>query len=278
MTLGTAVGGSVFPEHTVSATMPAEATENKIHEDGVARTFGFRGALVPGVTLYAWMTHPVVAALGADWLERGTFAARFTKAVYFGEPATVRARLRSDGADSAAIETSVVDAAGVVCATATMTLAPCPGAPVPDIASYPGAPLPDERPRVSREVLAVTPVLGTPVLALDTDTASAFLERVRETLPLYSGPRARAHPGLYLQEANRALSRNVVVSPWVHVESEGRHLGALFVGERLETRGRVARLFERKGHQLVELDLLLLADGTRPVAHVRHVAIYQLRS
>jgi hypothetical protein len=28
----------------------------------------------------------------------------------------------------------------------------------------------------------------------------------------------------------------------------------------------------------VELDLLLVADGTRPVASIRHVAIYQLRA
>ena len=45
--------------------MPADTTENKIHEDGLARDMGFRGGLVPGVTVYAWMTHPVVAALGA---------------------------------------------------------------------------------------------------------------------------------------------------------------------------------------------------------------------
>jgi hypothetical protein len=49
------------------------------------------------------------------------------------------------------------------------------------------------------------------------------------------------------------------------------------VGERVTTRGRVARVFEKKGHRFVELDLLLVADDARPVMLVRHVAIYELR-
>lgn len=82
MNLDALVLGAVLPEHRVSATMPADAVENKIHEHALARQLGFRGGLVPGVTVYAWMTHPVVAALGPAWLERGTFSARFARPVY----------------------------------------------------------------------------------------------------------------------------------------------------------------------------------------------------
>jgi len=35
-------------------------------------------------------------------------------------------------------------------------------------------------------------------------------------------------------------------------------------------------LFERKGHGFVELDLLMVANDTRPVLHVRHTAIYDI--
>jgi len=276
MNLDTLVAGAVLPEHRVSASMPADAVENKIHEDALARQLGFRGGLVPGVTVYAWMTHPVVAALGRAWLERGTFRARFAKPAYFGETITITAGVaaREDGA--IAIETRAVNGAGEICATAAMRLPGGPGAPAPDVTAYPAAPLPAERPPVSRELLAARTVLGTPELALDLATARAFLARVREPLPLYEGEAAPAHPGLYLEQANRALSRNVLVSPWIHVESGGRHLGAFRVGERLETRARVTSLFERKGHEFVELDLLQVAEGTRPVAHIRHVAIYRL--
>jgi len=176
----------------------------------------------------------------------------------------------------AAIETRVLNEAGETCAVGTMAL-PSGVTLAPDVAAYPAAPLPAERPRVSRALLETSPLLGTAEILVDEATARAFLERVSETLPAYRALRGPVHPGLYLEQANRALSRNVLVSPWIHVESEGRHLGTARVGERLETRVRVKRLWEKRGHEFVELDLLQLADGQRPVASIRHVAIYQLR-
>ena len=269
--------GAVLPDYRASAKMPAEPSENKIHEDDLARAMGFRGGLVPGVTVYAWMTHPVVDALGPAWLERGTFSVRFAKPVYFGEEAIVGASVAARTEETVTLQTRVVNGHGDVCATATMGLPLGPTPAPPDVAAYPAAPLPAERPQVSRELLASRRVLGTPELLLDEPTAQAFLDKVGEPLPIYGGATALAHPGMYLEQANRALSKNARVSPWIHVESEGRHLSVARVGERLEMRARVKSLFEGKGHEFVELDLLLVGDGTRPVASIRHVAIYQLR-
>src|SRR2546426_11403968 len=53
--------------------------ENKIHDDVTARRYGFPGALVPGVTVYAYMTQPLAAVFGAAWLVRGTANVRFKK-------------------------------------------------------------------------------------------------------------------------------------------------------------------------------------------------------
>jgi acyl dehydratase len=277
MNLDRLVVGAELPPYRASAAMPEEAVENKIHEDGLARAMGFRGGLVPGVTVYAWMTHPVVEALGTAWLERGTFATRFAKPVYFGENVTVRARLAERTDASVTLHVRALDAGGETCATATMGLALGPAAPPPPVSAYPAAPLPSERPPVSRALLAGRTVLGTPEQVLDEGAARAFLDRVSEPLALYRDPGAPAHPGLYLDLANRALSRNVRVSPWIHAESEGRHLSVPRIGERIEARGKVKSLFERKGHEFVELDILLVAGGARPVASIRHVAIYQLR-
>jgi hypothetical protein len=61
------------------------------------------------------------------------------------------------------------------------------------------------------------------------------------------------------------------------VGSVVRHLGGARVGETLATRGRVRSLFEKKGREMVELDLLIVAGpSARPVAHIRHTAIYRL--
>ena len=278
MSLDALVVGTALPEYRVSATPTHDGWENKIHEDGLARAFGFRAGLVPGVTVYSWMTHPVVAALGGAWLDHGTFSVRFAKPVYFSETVTVRASVAAHSRDEITIQTRVVNEQDEVCATATMGLPLGPLLPLPDPAAYPAAALPAERPLASRAYLEQRAVLGTPQLILERAVADAFLGKVGENLSMYREADGPAHPGIYLEQANRALDRNVRVSPWIHVESHGQHLSVLRVGERLETRARVKSLFQGKGHEFVDLDLLLLAEGARAVASIRHVAIYQLRT
>ncbi|MGH9139401.1 MAG: hypothetical protein ACRD0G_20510 [Acidimicrobiales bacterium] len=84
---------------TVVAHNTATASANRIHADEVARQFGFRGGLVPGVDVYAYLTHPAVAAWGLAWLERGTMHARF-QASRGAVPASVAAPASSSATSS----------------------------------------------------------------------------------------------------------------------------------------------------------------------------------
>jgi hypothetical protein len=69
----------------------------------------------------------------------------------------------------------------------------------------------------------------------------------------------------------------VKMGPWIHVGSVVRHLGGARVGTLVATRGKVRSLFEKKGREFVELDLLIVTgDAARPLAHVLHTAIYRL--
>lgn len=277
MTFESLSAGTVLPEFHVSAPAPTEPHENKIHEDDLARQYGFKGGLVPGVTVYAWMTHPVVEALGAEWLERGAFETRFAKPIYYEEPAVIRAKVAARHVDSVTIDVAAYNSVGEVCGTAAMTLSRGQLPSPPAVGGYAVAPVPVERPRVTRAYLESLKVLGTPELELDGRAAGDFVARFGETLALYAGAGAPAHPGIYLDLSNRALDRNVRMSPWIHVESRGRHWSAARVGERLAMRGRIQSLFEKKGHEFIEADLLLVAGGSRPVASIRHTAIYLLR-
>src|SRR5712691_5614523 len=125
--------GAELPEFHVSAAAPTEPRENKIHEDDVARQYGFKGGLVPGVTVYGWLTHPVVEALGAEWLEGGSFRTRFAKPIYFDEPAVIRARGASRTGDRVTIEAVAHNAAGEICGSAQMSLSRARRPPPPDI-------------------------------------------------------------------------------------------------------------------------------------------------
>jgi acyl-coenzyme A thioesterase PaaI-like protein len=252
-------------QHTVVAHNPATASENKIHEDSVARDYGFRGGLVPGVVVYAYMTRAPLERWGRDWLERGTMAARFLLPVYEGQEVTVE--LDDEGELEAYTEDGLV-------AAGTAALPDDPIAP-PDPASYPVAPLPDERPRASAEALAVD-ALGTLEYGFHARQAGAYLDEIRETSTFYAKAGV-AHPGWLIAMANYALSQSVRLGPWIHVETHATHFSALADGERVEVRGKVAELFEKKGHKFVELDLLWVAQGARPVLHARHTAIYEPR-
>jgi hypothetical protein len=144
-----------------------------------------------------------------------------------------------------------------------------------NLAYYAAAPLPSERPPVTRAVLERPGPLGTPEIAYDATLAGDWLERVTEPLDIYRGSGAWTHPAFFLNQSNRVLSRNVRLGPWIHVGSRVRHLGGARLGQTLRTRGRVRSLWEKKGREYVELDLVVMADA-RPAAHVLHTAIYRM--
>ncbi len=84
--------------YTVVVQNPDFESDNRIHGDDVARRYGFRGGLVPGVVTYAHMCPAVVVALGADWLERGEASVRFARPVYDGERIEISSELTEGGA------------------------------------------------------------------------------------------------------------------------------------------------------------------------------------
>jgi acyl dehydratase len=111
----------------------------------------------------------------------------------------------------------------------------------------------------------------------DEETAAAWLEKIGDPLPVYRGRNGWVHPAFFLDQANRAVRQNVRMGPWIHVGSVVRHLGGARVGDTLATRGRVRSVFEKKGREFVEVDLVIVAgERPRPVAHILHTAIYRM--
>src|SRR6266852_4772631 len=96
-------------------------SENKIHDDTTATKYGFRGGLVPGITVYGYMTVPIVERFGVDWLEHGSMQVKFHQPFYDGEVVIVR-----DEADSSADPINIAITAeredGIACATALATV------------------------------------------------------------------------------------------------------------------------------------------------------------
>jgi acyl dehydratase len=259
-----------IPAHEVVANNLSRASENKIHDDAVARRFGFSGGLVPGVEVYAYACHPAVARWGRDWLERGSAECRFLKPVYDGRRARVVAE--PAGEDGLALR---VESEGGLCATGEAALDRS-AAGQPALAAFPAAHPPATRPPAGEDTLAVGTLLGIAPWRLTEALAAEYLAGIGETEPLYARE-GLAHPGLILRLCNRALVENVVLGPWIHVGSRVRNFAAARVGEEFTLRARVTANYERKGHRLVDLDALVLADGGRVVARVAHTAVWRPR-
>ena len=102
--------------YRVQAYNTAKQSENKMHDDTVAKRFGFSGGLVPGVDVMAYMMHQPVAKWGRAFLERGLIDARFIKPVYDGEMAELAAE------ESNGVLSIQVHSGGQLCATGTASL------------------------------------------------------------------------------------------------------------------------------------------------------------
>jgi len=268
--------GQLAAEHRVRAHNAATQSENKIHDDTVARQFGFAGGLVPGVTVFAYMTRPVVDALGPEWLERGRMDGRFVKPFYEGEQVTVRATVREQGEFGPILDLAAVGDDGETRATGSASLLAPDAAARVDIATVPAADRLPERPPASEEWFRAHEHMGSIGEQWDATKAEGFLDQIGDDLPLWRGAGAVAHPGYLIRFANSVLVANVVLGPWIHVSSDAEYLGLVREGDELSTRARVTDVFERKGHKFVELDVLTVS-GDRPIMRVRHTAIYEPR-
>lgn len=256
--------------YSVEARNLSTASENRIHDDDVARRFGFRGALVPGVEVYAYMAHVPVAHWGLAWLERGTAECRFLQPLYDGKVATVSAT------ETARALSFTLTSEGATCASGSAAL-PEVAAAAPKLPDRAPPPAADARPAADPSTLAVGRALSSHPLHLTADYLRQYLADIRETETLYARE-GLAHPALMLRLSNSALKDNVRLGPWIHVGSTIRHCEAARVGETLVAHATVAANYERKGHHFVELDVVVVAEETRPVAQVRHTAIYRLRA
>jgi len=243
----------------------AHASPNKIHDSDVAQQYGFAGGLVPGVTVFAWMCGPAIETFGPSWLEAGTIEARFARPVYDAAEVFVGWTPAADG-----LELSV-DSAGQRCATGRAT--GIAGARL-EAAAFERLPPPHDPPAATPASLAPGTALGTIEAPFDAARAREYLASISAD---HAMPAEVAHPGWLILLANLALSSNVTLGPWIHVSSDMRLHGLVRDGETVAALSRVVGAFEKKGHRFVELDVAIVAGHDRPVASVRHVAIYEPR-
>jgi hypothetical protein len=240
-----------LPIYRVHAQNIAVESDNKIHDDQVAATYGFRGGLVPGVTVYGYMLAPIVET-SPEWLERGSMTLRLIEPVYDGEEVIVQAHASDDGSIAVIAER----AAGTLCARGIASIRDASLSPPQPLPEYP-LPGTEQRPTPSPDTVIPGQLLGTVAVPLDLSGWRPYSERL-------------------LQYSNDVLARNFRLGPWIHTASEIDNWGVAREGDVISARSRIRERFDRKGHEFAVLDVTLVVED-RLIQTVRHTAIYKPR-
>jgi hypothetical protein len=196
-------------------------------------------------------------------------SAKFIKPIYHGEKAQARATATQN--DPFELKLELLNQSGELCAVGSAGM---PNSlPALDPKDYPFCPPAGLRP-ASIASFSIGDALGSVEFDLDMKGESPkFLDNVVETAPIYDSV---CHPAFWIAQANEILMRNIALGPWIHTASDARHYALARDGERLSLRGRVIDLYERRGHELIVVDLGLFGENDRPIVHIRHTAIIKL--
>lgn len=249
-------------------------SQNEIHGDKVAQDYGFKGGLVPGVTVSAYLLHPAAEAFGMDFLSRGHAHVRVTSPLYDKEPFEVQVQdARPDGYSAVLVRPD-----GTASASARVD--------IPARTEEPpvrrGDPIGDKQ-----ETLA--PATTENMRALQNHGCRALVYRWEAEHEMSTYLRDRelmaapyregyANPSFILGLSNWLLAGNAYMNPWVHMKTESRFYAPIAAGTKLVGEMSIANLFEKKGHEFVDAVINVYDfNDDRCYATINLRAIYRLR-
>jgi acyl dehydratase len=277
--------GEALPVEEKRARNTSTASDNKIHDDAAAREYGFRGGLVPGATTYAYVASYLSRTLGPAWAAGGAATVTLVRPVYEGETVRIGGEVTESTGDAAAGSLSAACWAdgpdGVRCAPVTATLC-WPVAPITE--ERPAFSTTDQPPRPPEErgpLTAANAPVGVPLppvlMPAEAADLTRYLDEIDEADPIFRqaspfGP-PLVHPGWWPSIANRVVSGNFLVGPWIHTRSEIRHLRPALPGGVYHGYGQIVEAFEKRGHEYATVDVLITDGQDTPVVRIKHTAI-----
>lgn len=262
-----------MPTSSIVARNTAPASRNPIHTEE-ARAHGFRGGIVPGVTMVAYLMGEPIRRWGPAWIGDGEVDVRFRRPVYDGEEVTVTAEER-EGSGGEVLDLRLEVPGRGACveghALRHRTLA------TPAAAWFPSGTAPEVLPPVSTEGLREAGAL--PPMPLDTSPSA-----VGDWLAEHGVDDRRftdvLHPGM-LSRASAVIlpTRFTFDGPRIHRGLRSAFHAVRPVGTPLTARGRVTRVWDHNGHGYVSSELVIVDDGTDDVVvHLHSESIYRLRA
>jgi len=254
----------------------APDSQNRIHSDELAKEYGFEGGLVPGVTISAYLVHPLIELWGKEWLDSGFANCRITSPLYDEELFEVKSNI----VDETHAHTTLIRSNGVVSANAEIAITK--NLPKPPISRADNLVEEDFTPPLAtKEVWNELKSRGCKAFKFTWgDEDPLIYLRDASDLPDLLQPREGGFSNLsfLLGCSNWALSGNAYMNPWVHVQTISQNYRAVSYGTPLIAEMQVNSVFERKSHEFVDVGVNLFGvEDEKCVMTINLIAIYRLR-
>lgn len=265
--------GMILPEYRVRALIDAADSDNRLQDDQYAWRHGFRAGVVPGSSIFAYMSRSLVEFLDRAWLERGTAEVRFVRPVYSGEELRVSGQVSSVSKEGVpSIDFQASNNQGAPCGIGIARLPVQAPAPEPCPEDYPAG-----RAKLHRSLSLDSLQIGeclTPISSeFNWNVHWQYCQKsIRDHHPLY---RKALHPGWVVNRASRILSANYEIQAWIDVSCQVQNFRLQEDECIVETRGRVQDKFERGGDHYIVLDLAVFT-GAVCLQTIRYTAIFRI--
>ena len=264
---------------TLTAHNDAADSGNPMHDEAAAKALGFKGAVVPGVTIYGYISHLLLTHFGDQWLATGYSQVRFRQPVIAGEQLELRGEL-SEGPQGEIMSVEVRNAEGVITTTGKGGMGSDAVSAFHSDGVLVDKPFPAQRSASgpkwppTEESFRNESLLRSFTANFTPEEQHQFRQEMRDEHEIYA---RYLHPAWLLRQANIIVDRNVAVGAWIHTESEVSNLGLAPLDAPIEVRAEVVDLFERKNNHFVDLDVLILSVSKteKPILRALHRAIYQ---
>ena len=250
---------------------------NPIHSTEVAKSYGFDGPLVGGVTVWGWATDTILSVLGESWLEEGWAEYLFRQPTFPGDTLTVRARL-NEGAPDASWIVEMINQSDEVCVFGMIGLGKAqwldelikPSSMGPTIESGNKGPLTLENAEVGRDWAATE-------LDFSPEEAKEFIAKKQRTdNPIFKDKNAVAHPSWTAGWAEKLLRHNFAIPISMHTKSRVQHHRKIPVGTSVIGGAHLIDAYERKAHHFANYDVLLVDGEGAELAQLRHWTVFRI--
>ena len=261
---------------SATALNTAPDSENRIHSDELAKEYGFEGGLVPGVTISAYLVHPLVELWGKNWLDKGYANCRIISPLYDKELFEVK----TDIIDSSKANTTLVRGNGVVSALAEVALTEdLPLAPL--LRKDQLGDVDYKAPHASRIIWERLKSEGCRSFNYSWADENPLIYLTNEDhLPELLQPKKGGYSNLsfLLGCSNWILAGNAFMNPWVHLQTISQNYRAVSLNSSLIAQMEVNKIYEKKGHEFIDVFVNLFDQHDEMcVMTINLTAIYKLR-